>query len=96
MQAYNRAFARIYNERWIDHARYVAPILRAYYESTEIGAEDKVVPVSGCHLLYDGVSSSDKTMKIYPGLYHEIHNEPEQVMVLTDIADWLDSHSQPV
>jgi SAM-dependent methyltransferase len=41
VQAYNRAFARIYNERWIDHARYVAPILRAYYESTEIGAEDR-------------------------------------------------------
>ena len=41
MQAYNRAFSRIYNERWVDHARYVAPILRAFYESTESGAKDK-------------------------------------------------------
>jgi SAM-dependent methyltransferase len=41
MQAYNSAFARIYNERWVDHARYVAPILRAFYESTAAGAEDK-------------------------------------------------------
>lgn len=41
MQAYSRAFARIYNERWIDHARTVAPILRAFYESTAVGAEDR-------------------------------------------------------
>jgi SAM-dependent methyltransferase len=41
MQAYNSAFAHIYNERWVDHARYVAPIIRAFYESTEVGAKDR-------------------------------------------------------
>jgi alpha-beta hydrolase superfamily lysophospholipase len=25
----------------------------------------------------------------YPGLYHEIHNEPEQAQVMTDIENWL-------
>jgi SAM-dependent methyltransferase len=41
VQAYSSAFARIYNEHWVEHARYVAPILRAFYESTELGAEDR-------------------------------------------------------
>jgi SAM-dependent methyltransferase len=41
MQAYNSAFARIYDVRWTDHARYVAPLLREYYGSTEIGAENR-------------------------------------------------------
>jgi len=41
MQAYSSAFARIYNERWVEHARHVAPILRAFYESTALGAENR-------------------------------------------------------
>lgn len=56
------------------------------------GGDDKTTPLSGSQLLYDKVASSDKTLKIYPGLYHEIHNEPEQNLVLADIAAWLDAH----
>jgi SAM-dependent methyltransferase len=41
MQAYSSTFAGIYNARWTDHARYVAPILRAFYESTPVGTEDR-------------------------------------------------------
>jgi SAM-dependent methyltransferase len=41
MQAYSSAFAGIYDARWTDHARYVAPLLREYYEGTEIGAENR-------------------------------------------------------
>jgi alpha-beta hydrolase superfamily lysophospholipase len=56
------------------------------------GGDDKVVPLSGSKLLYEKASSPDKTLKIYPGLYHEIHNEPEQKTVLADVTVWLDSH----
>jgi hypothetical protein len=34
----------------------------------------------------------DKTLRLYPGLYHEIFNEPEQAQVLGELADWLDAH----
>jgi alpha-beta hydrolase superfamily lysophospholipase len=51
-----------------------------------------MVPVSGSELLYDKASSTDKTLKIYPELYHEIHNEPQQKTVLSDIVHWLDQH----
>ena len=56
------------------------------------GGSDKLVDPSGAQLLYDAVSSEDKTIKIYDGLYHEVFNEPEHLQVLDDVQVWLDSH----
>jgi alpha-beta hydrolase superfamily lysophospholipase len=56
------------------------------------GAEDKLCPPEGSRMLYAGVTSADKTLKIYSGLYHETHNEPEWEMVMTDIINWLNAH----
>lgn len=56
------------------------------------GGDDRLTPPAGSQLLYDKASSADKRLKIYPGLYHEIHNEPEQKAVLKDIVDWLNTH----
>jgi alpha-beta hydrolase superfamily lysophospholipase len=42
--------------------------------------------------LYAGIRSADKSLKLYPGLYHEIFNEPERDRVLADLLDWLGSH----
>jgi alpha-beta hydrolase superfamily lysophospholipase len=28
----------------------------------------------------------------YPGLYHEIYNEPEKDTVIGDLARWLEAH----
>ena len=52
------------------------------------GAEDPLVPPSASAPLaaVDGVER-----KLYPGLRHEIHNEPERDQVLSDVADWLDA-----
>jgi len=36
---------------------------------------------------------SDCTLKIWDGLYHEIHNEPEKEQVLEFTIAWLDAHS---
>jgi alpha-beta hydrolase superfamily lysophospholipase len=43
--------------------------------------------------LYDVVGSTDKTLKLYPELLHEIFNEPEHPQVLADMAAWLETHS---
>lgn len=56
------------------------------------GGADRITPASGSEQLYQAAQSSDKTLKIYPGLYHEIHNEPEQNTVFADIVTWLDGH----
>lgn len=53
------------------------------------GAIDTLTPPAGSQTLYDGVGSVDKTLKFYPNLLHEIHNEPEQGEVLSDVTSWL-------
>jgi SAM-dependent methyltransferase len=41
MQAYDRAFARIYNEKWIGFAQNVAPHIHAFYESTLTNPQER-------------------------------------------------------
>lgn len=56
------------------------------------GSADQLADPEGGHALYERASSVDKTWKLYEGLYHEILNEPEQDLVMRDIATWLDAH----
>lgn len=53
------------------------------------GGGDRIVDSSGSVTVYERVSSDDKTLKIYPELYHELINEPEREMVLDDMTNWL-------
>lgn len=43
-------------------------------------------------VLYAQIGSKDKTLKVYPGLLHEIFNEPEHSQVIADLETWLDAH----
>lgn len=56
------------------------------------GEQDLLTSPSGSKEMFAGVSSEDKTLKLYPGLYHEIFNEPEQDAVLADMSAWLEMH----
>ena len=53
------------------------------------GGKDKLVDPSGAQMLYDKAGSKDKTLKVYEGLYHEIHNEPERFAMFKDVEAWL-------
>jgi acylglycerol lipase len=57
------------------------------------GGADPIVPVAGSRMLAERISSRDKTLTIYEGLYHEILNEPEQGEVIAQICDWLDART---
>lgn len=39
-----------------------------------------------------GQNNKDVTLKLWDGLYHEIHNEPEQAEVFKVMIAWLDKH----
>jgi acylglycerol lipase len=56
------------------------------------GSGDKLVDPAGAQMLYDKASSTDKTIKVYEGLYHEVFNEPERARVLKDAETWLAAH----
>ena len=53
------------------------------------GAEDRLCPPAGSEMVHARAASSDKTLKIYPGLYHEVFNEPERGQVLDDLVEWI-------
>ncbi|MEE6135808.1 lysophospholipase [Mycobacterium sp. 050128] len=53
------------------------------------GECDRLVPVAGSRRLVECVGSTDVTLKVYPGLYHEVFNEPEQNQVLDDVVAWI-------
>lgn len=54
------------------------------------GGSDPICPPAGSEILYRSAASSDKTLKIYPNLLHEIHHEAEQETVFADMTAWLD------
>ena len=54
------------------------------------GSEDKLAYPRGSQEFADLVPN-DRTLKIWDGLYHEIHNEPEQVEVFAFMIDWMNS-----
>lgn len=56
------------------------------------GSEDALTDPEGSRELFERASTDDKELKVYPGLFHEVLNEPEKDQVLTDIARWLDAH----
>ena len=56
------------------------------------GAADRLSNPRGSEILYREASSADKTLKLYPGYYHEILNEPGRQQVLADIEAWLNAH----
>jgi alpha-beta hydrolase superfamily lysophospholipase len=56
------------------------------------GTDDKIVNPQGARLVEQLAGSTDKTLKMYDGLYHEVFNEPEKELVLGDLSDWLKAH----
>lgn len=57
------------------------------------GSEDLLTSPAGSQRLYERIASTDKTLKIYDGLHHEILNEPERDEVIGDIIAWLNERT---
>ena len=53
------------------------------------GEADVMTAPAGSSDFSAGVGSADITLRLYPGLYHEIFNEPERLQVLEDLDQWL-------
>ncbi|HDN04947.1 MAG TPA: alpha/beta hydrolase [Chloroflexi bacterium] len=56
------------------------------------GGADRLCDPSWSRYLHDLVSSPDKQLIIYDGLYHEVYNEPEADTVFADLLKWLEKH----
>lgn len=61
------------------------------------GSADQLTNPEGSVRLHNDIASTEKKLVMWPGLYHEIMNEPEQDEVLDEIVSWLNQHvSHPV
>jgi acylglycerol lipase len=57
------------------------------------GLDDKVNPTAGSDALFAGVKSTDKALKTYPNVYHDMLHEPERDQIASDIITWLNAHT---
>jgi alpha-beta hydrolase superfamily lysophospholipase len=53
------------------------------------GEEDPICPAAGSRRFFEGLSVEPRRIEIYPGLRHEIFNEPEQQRVFEDVLTWV-------
>lgn len=53
------------------------------------GTSDAVTDPEATKRLYEEASSSDKSIKLYKGLLHDLLFEPERDDIIKDIIDWL-------
>lgn len=60
------------------------------------GTEDKATNPSGSQFFYDTAGSTDKTLKLYEGHYHDLLNDIDKEVVMADINNWLDAHVHAV
>lgn len=54
----------------------------------QAGEDNAVIPEKN-NEFFENIASADKTWKLYDGLYHELHEEPEREQVLGDLYSWL-------
>ena len=79
---------------------FLATIERVKPRATEVkipilmihGGADPIVSVDGSRNFFEKLGSPDKELKIYPGSYHEPHNDLDREQVVSDIGQWLDRH----
>ena len=55
------------------------------------GTADRLTNPDGSRALYQNAGSKDKTLKLYPGLYHDLVHEPEKERIMGDIQEWLEA-----
>jgi alpha-beta hydrolase superfamily lysophospholipase len=56
------------------------------------GGADRLNSPNGSRSFFEKVNSSDKELKVYPGGYHEPHNDMDYEQVANDIEQWLERH----
>jgi alpha-beta hydrolase superfamily lysophospholipase len=56
------------------------------------GTLDKATKPSGSQHFYEMAGSTDKTLKLYEGHFHDLLNDIDKEVVMVDIQNWLGAH----
>jgi acylglycerol lipase len=55
------------------------------------GTADKATKPSGSQLFFDTAGSNDKSLKMYNGMFHDLLNDVDKEVVMSDITRWIDA-----
>jgi alpha-beta hydrolase superfamily lysophospholipase len=55
------------------------------------GTDDKATVCRGSQFFYDTAGSSDKTLKLYEGHYHDLLNDFGKEQVMADVLQWINA-----
>jgi alpha-beta hydrolase superfamily lysophospholipase len=58
------------------------------------GDADPVADLATARRFFEAAGTTDKTMKVYPGLLHELSREAARETVFQDVLAWLKSRSE--
>ncbi len=72
------------NDVWEEVGALNMPVLIAQ------GGADRIVDPQVARPWLEKVPSTDKELKWFPEHYHELHNEPDWLDVMNQVADWLE------
>jgi acylglycerol lipase len=70
-----------------DFAKLTLPLLILH------GTADKATKPSGSEEFFKAAGSSDKTLKLYDGAFHDLLNDLDKKIVMADIQHWVDVHT---
>ncbi|XP_059799921.1 monoglyceride lipase isoform X2 [Hypanus sabinus] len=61
------------------------------------GDADKLCDIKGSHIMYEMVTSTDRTLKVFEGSFHQLHKELPEVVkeVFSLIQTWLNDRLPP-
>jgi alpha-beta hydrolase superfamily lysophospholipase len=76
-----RADERLKNE----FSRITLPVLILH------GTADKAAKSSGSQAFFDAAGSTDKTLKLYEGHFHDLLNDVGKEIVMADVTKWIDA-----
>jgi alpha-beta hydrolase superfamily lysophospholipase len=79
------AFARAGERFEREFDRITLPVLILH------GTADKATRPDGSQQFFDSAGSSDKTLKLYEGYYHDLLNDLGREQVMEDIVGWIDA-----
>jgi len=58
------------------------------------GGDDRVTSREAVEAFYKRLRAPEKTLKIYPGLFHELHNETARLAVMDFFLEWMNTVSR--
>jgi len=91
---------RVVSARWFSEATLAMKSMQTAAARIQVpvlilhGTEDKLAAVDATRAVFDRIGSRDKELKVYPGFYLELFNEPEKQEVFRIVGDWLSARSR--